>query len=261
MSVGKVLLQQDSEGVATIILNRPDVHNAFDDEVVADLMKKLDQVAADEETRVVVITSRGQTFSAGADVEWMKQAAGFSEEENFADARLLGRLLYRLNSMPLPTIALVQGSAFGGGVGLIAACDIAVAVKSAKFAFSEVRLGLTPATISPYVISAIGTRQARRYFITGESFDAKEAKRMGLVHIVVTDGGEMLAARDRLLRHIHEAAPKAARAAKDLVAAVRARPVDDAMIEDTALRIATRRASAEGIEGLSAFLDKRKPEW
>ena len=261
MSVGKVLLQQDNEGVATIILNRPDVHNAFDDEVIADLRKKLDQLADDDETRVVVITARGKSFSAGADVEWMKRAAGFSEEENFADARNLGCLLYRLNTLPLPTIAMIQGPAFGGGVGLVVACDIAVAVKSATFAFSEVRLGLTPASISPYVISAIGTRHARRYFITGETFDADAALRMGLVHIVVTDAGEMHAARDRLLRLIREAAPKAARAAKDLVAAVRARPVDDAMIEDTALRIATRRASAEGIEGLSAFLDKRKPEW
>jgi methylglutaconyl-CoA hydratase len=261
MSVGKVLLQHDSDGVATLILNRPDVHNAFDADVIAELHKKLDQLADDEETRVVVVAARGKSFSAGADIAWMKQAAGFSEEENLADARDLGRLLYRLNALPLPTIALVQGPAVGGGVGLVAACDIAVAVKSASFAFSEVRLGLTPASISPYIISAIGTRQARRYFITGESFDADEAKRMGLVHIVVTDAGEMHAARDRLLRLIREAAPKAARAAKDLVGAVRARPVDEAMIEDTALRIATRLVSAEGVEGIGAFLDKRKPEW
>lgn len=256
-----VLLKATQAGVATITLNRPDVHNAFNAEVIEVLSEILDDLAGADGVRVVLLDAAGKSFSAGADLNWMKRAGSFTAEENREDARAMGEMLRRLNRMPKPTIALVQGSAFGGGVGLMAACDMVVAVRDAAFSLSEVKLGLIPATIAPYVIAAIGERQARRYFLTGERFDAVEARRIGLVHEIVDDGAALVAAGERMIERLFTAAPGAMTEAKELIAAVAGRPIDSALIEDTARRIAERRAHDEAREGITAFLEKRRPDW
>ncbi len=254
-------LQIDDLGVATITLNRPEVHNAFDENVIAELSRRFDAVADDDEVRMVVIAARGRSFCAGADLDWMKRVAAYSEEENLADSRQLGEMLRKLDVMAKPTVALVQGPAYGGGVGVVAACDIAIGVRSATFSLSEVKLGLIPAVISPYVIAAVGARQARRFFLTAERFDAMEAHRIGLLHLVVNDEGEMRASSERFARMFLDTAPGAVAASKDLIAAVYGQAVDAALIENTAKRIAERRASAEASEGITAFFEKRKPKW
>ncbi len=256
-----VRLDATRDGVATVTLNRPAVHNAFDEALIERLTDIFDDLGAQDGVRLVFLQAAGKSFAAGADLNWMKRAAEWDEERNLEDARALAAMLRRLDRMPKPTVALVQGSAYGGGVGLIAACDIAIGVRGAKFSLSEVRLGLIPAAISPYVTRAIGARNARRYFLTGEVFDADEAGRMGLLHQVVDDAEGLAAARESLSRAVHLAAPGAVAAAKDLIAAVIDRPVDEGMSEDTARRIAERRQSAEAREGISAFLAKRKPGW
>ena len=244
---------------ATITLNRPDVHNAFDDTLIAELDAALAEVSAAPALRVAVVAAAGCSFSAGADLSWMKRTADYAEAENRADAERLAEVLHRLDALPVPTVARVQGTAMGGGVGLVAACDIAVAAEGARFALSEVRLGLIPAGISPYVIGAIGARAARRYFLTGERFDAAEAYRLGLVHAVVA--ADALDARvDGIVDALGLGAPGAVKAAKALVREV-AGGVDAAVRKDTAARIARLRASAEGREGVAAFLEKRKPSW
>jgi methylglutaconyl-CoA hydratase len=247
-------------GVARLTLARPDKHNAFDDALIADLTAALDAAAADDAVRVVVLAAEGKSFSAGADLAWMKRMAGFGEAENLEDARALARLMRTLNDLPKPTVARVQGAAYGGGVGLVACCDIAVASSSAKFCLSEARLGLIPAVISPYVVAAIGERPARRYFLTSETFDAHEAYHLRLVHVIDW--------RDRIDRHVDSIVaallangPLAMAEAKDLIRRVASGPVDDAMVEDTARRIARVRASAEGAEGVAAFLERRTPAW
>jgi methylglutaconyl-CoA hydratase len=254
-------LQIDDIGVATITINRPEVHNAFDEHLIAELSSRFDSVANDEDVRLVVIAARGRSFSAGADLDWMRRTADYTEEENIADSRKLAAMLHRLNSMSKPTIALIQGPAYGGGIGVIAACDIAISVRSATFSLSEVKLGLIPAVISPYVVGAIGARQSRRYFLTAERFDAQEAHRIGLVHLVVNDEGEMRAAGERFARIFAETAPGAVAASKDLISSVQDRQITDDLIDDTAKRIANRRASDEAREGIGAFFDKRKPKW
>ncbi len=254
-------LQIDDLGVATITLNRPEVHNAFDENVIVELSSRFDAVADDEEVRMVVIAARGRSFCAGADLDWMKRVAAYSEEENLADSRQLGDMLRKLDVMAKPTVALVQGAAFGGGVGLVAACDIAIGVRSATVSLSEVKLGLIPAVISPYVIAALGARQARRFFLTAERFDALEAQRIGLLHLVVNDEGEMRSSCERFARMFLDTAPGAVAASKDLIAAVHGHLLDDDLIEDTAKRIAERRATDEASEGISAFFEKRKPNW
>ena len=248
-------------GVATVTLNRPEAHNAFNAEVIERLSEVFADLAGADGVRVVLLEAVGKSFSAGADLNWMKHAADFTKEENREDARALAEMLRRLNTLPKPTVALVQGAAFGGGVGLMAACDMVVAVRNAEFSLSEIKLGLIPATISPYVIAAIGARQARRYFLTGERFDADEACRIGLVHEVVGDTEALDAAGQRIVERLFAAPPGALAAAKDLIAAVAGRPIDADVIEDTARRIADRRTHPEAREGIDAFLEKRQPDW
>ncbi len=255
-----LLVETFSSGVARITLNRPEVHNAFDDDLIQRLSQAFTRLGADDSVRVVVLAANGKSFSAGADLNWMKRMASYGDDENRADAHHLATLLMLMSRMAKPTIARVQGSAFGGGLGLVAACDIAVAAEEAQFMLSEVRLGLIPAVISPYVVAAIGERQARRYFLTAERIPAVEAARIGLVHQVVA-ADELDSAVDKILEHLAKAGPEALGAAKDLIFAVVGQPIDDAVITDTARRIADARAGAEGREGVSAFLEKRKPNW
>jgi methylglutaconyl-CoA hydratase len=245
---------------ATLSLNRPERHNAFDDGLIAELSTALAELAADSAIRVVLLAGRGKSFSAGADLAWMKRMAGYTAAENEADAQKMAEMLHRLESLPKPTIALVQGAAMGGGVGLVAACDIAIAAEDAQFAFSEVRLGLTPATISPYVIAAIGPRAARRYFLTAERFDARRAYGLGLVTAVVP-AADLATEASRLADILCQNGPAAMAEAKRLIADVTGRPIDAALRTETAGRIARQRASAEGREGVAAFLEKRKPSW
>jgi len=250
----------DPRGVARLTLARPEVHNAFNDTLIADLTESLERLGADREVRAVVLAGEGKSFSAGADLNWMKAMAGYDEARNLADARRLSRLLWTLDRLPKPTIARVQGAALGGGVGLVACCDIVVASRQASFTLSEAKLGLIPATIGPYVVAAIGQRACRRYFLTAERIPAEEAQRLGLVHRLVDPEGLDGAVED-LLESLLANGPAAVAAAKDLVFAVGARPVDDAVMEETARRIAALRASPEGREGIGAFLEKRKPGW
>ena len=247
--------------VGLVTLNRPDRHNAFDDALIADLTQALRDMEADDAVRVVVLAGAGKSFSAGADLNWMKRMAGFSKEENQRDAMGLGALMRTLAHLRKPTIARVHGAAYGGGVGLVACCDIAVATQEASFSFSEVKLGLIPAVISPYVIAAIGERHARRYFITGERFDAGQAWRMGLVHELAMDEADMDQRLGVIVTALLTAGPVAIREAKELVRAVANKPVMSELIQDTAERIARVRSSPEGREGVSAFLEKRKPSW
>lgn len=248
------------DGVARITLTRIDVHNAFNDALISELTAALKGMDEDPRVRMVILAARGRSFSAGADLNWMKEMAGYKESENLKDARGLAELMRSLNSLSKPTMALVQGAAFGGGVGLVACCDIALAAEEASFCLSEVRLGLIPAVISPYVIAAMGQRAARRYFLTAERFSAEEAHRLGLVHEVVR--GEDLETRGkRLSQVILAGGPSAQRESKDLIFAVGGKAIDAEVVEDTAVRIARLRKSPEGREGVNAFLEKRKPDW
>jgi len=247
-------------GITTIWMNRPEVHNAFDEVLIAELDQAVQQLSDDDNTRVVILAGRGKSFSAGADLNWMKRAASYTHEENMRDALALANMLRRVAEMPKPTVARVQGAALGGGTGLVAACDIAVASTAAIFATSEVRFGILAATISPYVLRAIGARQANRYFQTAERISAERALKLGLVHEV--SAPEEI---DRVVLEIVEqlllGGPKAQAASKALVRAVDNRVIDDAVVRDTAERIAGLRATPEGAEGLSAFLEKRTPSW
>ena len=248
------------DGIATVTLNRPEVHNAFNDAMIADLTAVFRQLGDDTKVRAVLLRANGKSFSAGANLGWMQRMAGYGHDENLADAQALAELMRTLNTLPKPTVAVVQGAAFGGGVGLVACCDIAVAADAAAFSLSEVRLGLIPAVISPYVVAAMGERAARRYFLTAERFSAQEAHRLGLVHEVVS--GDLLdQAVETILQRLAECGPAAQAAAKDLIFAVAHQPTDAAVIQDTAERIARIRASEEGREGVGAFLQKRPPSW
>jgi methylglutaconyl-CoA hydratase len=260
MASDHLLVEIASNGTATITFNRPDRHNAFDDAMIKDLAAALHAVRSNEAVRVLILAGRGKSFSAGADLNYMKRAALFSKEENIEDAMCLGRMLLTLRTMPVPTVALVQGAAFGGGVGLVAACDIVVAASSAQFALTEVKLGLVPAMISPFVIDAIGPRHARRYFQTAERFDAAQARRLGLVH-EVSDEEALFERRDDIIQDILSGGPEAVSHAKTLVTDVSEFAVDDALLRDLAGRIAGRRAAPEGIEGITAFLERRQPAW
>ena len=253
-------LEIDARGVARLTLNRPEQHNAFDDTLIDALNQELEKLALDDSVRVVVLRAQGKSFSAGADLNWMRRLADYDEAQNQADAMRLAELMRNLNQLPKPTIARVQGAAFGGGVGLVACCDIAIASEQALFCLSEVKLGLIPAVISPHVINAIGARAARRYMLTAESFDAEQACRLGLVHEVVA-AAELDAKVEKLIELLLECGPRAQSAAKDLILAIAGRPLDQDLVEETARRIASIRASAEGREGLNAFLEKRSPDW
>ena len=260
MNVAALLSEIDEFGRATITLNRPEMHNAFDDTLISALTGELRRLERDSNVRVILLAARGKSFSSGADLNWMRRMADYSFDENLADAMDLAELMKTLANLAKPTIALVQGAAIGGGVGLVACCDIALASDNASFCLSEVRLGLIPAVISPYVAAAIGARATRRYFISAERFDAAEACRLGLVHEVVR--AEDLDARaDSLSRTLLQNGPQAMASVKALVAEVALSYLDDDLIADTAERIAEARASDEGREGLSAYLEKRKPNW
>lgn len=250
----------DARGVATITLNRPDRHNAFDDTLIAELTAALRRLGGNAGVRAVVLASTGRSFSAGADLDWMRRMAQHSEEANLADAAALAGLMQTLDRLDKPTLALIQGAAYGGGVGLVACCDVAIASERATFCLSEVKLGLTPATISPYVINAIGPRWARRYFQTAEVFSSSRAAEIGLLHEVVA-AERLDATGEAVLKAILQGAPGAQADAKDLVFLAEGRAVDAALGAETGRRIAQRRASAEGQEGLTAFLDKRLPSW
>ena len=251
----------DRNGVALVTLDRPDRHNAFDETMIAELTQALAVIEASPRIRAVVLLGAGASFCAGADLAWMERMAGFSYEENVGDARALARLLQVLSSLPKPTIARIHGPVYGGGVGLVACCDIAVAAMEATFALSEAKLGLIPATIGPYVIEAIGARAARRYFLTAERFDAAEAYRIGLVHDIVPSLEALDERVNELLGHLMLAGPHAQAAAKALVRAVAHRPIDERVVADTAERIATIRATDEAREGIAAFLTRRSPAW
>ncbi len=247
-------------GVATIWMNRPDVHNAFNEALIAELTAACQQLDADDSVRVVVLAGRGKSFSAGADLNWMRRAADASVEDNLKDARKLAGMLRALAELTKPTIARVQGAALGGGMGLASACDICVASTAASFATSEVKFGIIPSAISPYVLRAIGARQAGRYFQTAERISAAEAKALGLAHEVVEP--EALDAKvAEVVAALLVGGPKSQAAAKDLIRAVADQPVSDAVVEDTARRIAELRATPEAKEGLAAFLDKRPAVW
>lgn len=260
MSESRILLAGDARGVATLTLNRPEIRNAIDDVLIGELAEILGRLAMDPAVRVVVLTGAGRAFSAGADLNWMRRMASYGEAENLADAQRLAAMLRRLNELPKPTVARVNGAAYAGGLGLVAACDIAVAAEEAVFCISEARLGLLPSTISPYVLAAIGPRAARRYFLSAEAFSAAEAQRLGLVHHVAPGAG-LDAAVERIVAALLDGGPQAQAKAKRLVAEVAGRPVDDALAAFTARSIAEVRASAEAREGLAAFFEKRKPDW
>lgn len=255
-----VLTSQDARGVATVTLNRPERRNAFDDALIGELDRIFAALARDAAVRVVVLTGTGQAFSAGADINWMRRMAGYSRRENRADAMRLARMLRRLDTLPKPTVARVNGAAYAGTIGLICACDIAVTAAEATFAISEVRVGLLPATIAPYVTAAIGAREARRLNLTGEPFPADEAVRIGLVHKVVPLA-QLDAAVDETVAALLQGAPGAQAKAKRMIAAVAGKPITPAVQARTADAIADARASAEGREGLAAFLEKRKPSF
>ncbi len=251
----------DAAGIARVTLDRPAAHNAFDEALIAALTETFTALGGNPQVRAIILAGSGKSFCAGADIAWMRRAGGWTEAENRADAMKLSDMLVAIDTCPKPVIARVHGAIAGGGVGLVACADMAVAVDGAKFRLSEVRLGLTPATISPFVVARIGAGQARRWFLTAEAFGAAEAERMGLVHAVAADD----AAADTIiagwLDHLAAAAPGAVADAKTLIRDVAGRPVSDALRSLTADRIAARRASAEGREGLAAFFDKRPPEW
>ena len=245
---------------AWIWMARPAVHNAFDETLIAELTDTLRQLDADPAVRAIVLAGEGRSFSAGADLNWMRRQGEASVEDNLADARRLAGLFRTLSTCVTPTLARVQGAALGGGMGLAAACDLCVAATTASFATSEVRFGLIPATIGPYVLRAIGARQASRYFLTAERITARRAWELGLVH-ELTEPDALDAKLQEIINALLAGGPQAQTAAKDLIRAVADRPVDDALVEDTAQRIAQIRAAPEAREGLSAFLEKRPPNW
>ena len=256
----KVITDIDDCGVARVRLNNPDKHNAFDDQIIGELTEAFVAIADNSNVRVMVLGSEGKSFSAGADLEWMKRMASYSYEENLRDASALALMLKTLNEIPQPTIARVQGAAFGGAVGLVSCCDMAVAASAASFSLSEVKIGLVPATISPYVIAAIGQRAVRRYFVTAERFDAHRAMEIGLVNEVV-DAEQLDQEIARLIDALLANGPEAIIATKRLVFDIAGKPIDQQLIDSTCETIAAIRVSEQGQEGLQAFLEKRKPHW
>jgi methylglutaconyl-CoA hydratase len=255
-----LLLSTDARGVATLTLNRPERHNAFDEALVASLSATLRQLAGNEAVRIVVIRGAGKGFSAGGDIEWLRRMAGASFDENLGDAEALARMMRLLDGFPKPTIAFIHGAAYGGGVGLVACCDIAIATDRATFCLSEARLGIIPAVIGPFVIRAIGARQARRLMLAAETISAATARGIGLVHQTAPEGEA-----ENLLGGIVEAllrcAPGAQKQAKAFIALCAGETIDDGLSQESARLLATLRSSSEGREGLSAFLEKRAPRW
>lgn len=258
MSTALTIAVQDR--IARITLTRPEVRNAFNDAVIQELKAAFESVGAMDDVRAVVLAAEGPAFCAGADLNWMRRMADYTREENIADAGQLAAMLKAIYACPKPTIAAVQGDVFAGGMGLVAACDMAVSVRTATYCLSEVKLGLIPATISPYVIRAMGARAAHRYFLTAERFGAEEAHRIGFVHELV-DADQLDAKVGEIAQALVSASPAAVRACKRLVQDVAERVIDDALIAATVEGIADIRASEEGREGVASFLQKRKPAW
>lgn len=249
----------DSVGILT--LNKAERHNAFDEVLIAEITTGLIELEADPRVRVVVLSSVGKSFCAGVDIHWMKQAAGYTPQENLRDARNLANLMATLNELSKPTIARVQGPAYGGGVGLIAACDIAVATYDALFALTEVKLGIVPAVVSPYILAAIGERYARRYMLSAERFSAAEAYRIGLLHEIVPGEDELDDAIGEIVDSLLKSGPNAQAECKSMLRAIAGQPLNESTEEQTTQCIARVRSSPEGQEGLAAFLEKRKPNW
>lgn len=255
-----VIYSVDDRNIATVTLNRAEKHNAFNDEMIIELTRLFKKAGEDENVRALILRAEGKSFSAGADLNWMKKMASYTEAQNESDALGLATMLQTLYKMPKPTIARVQGAAFGGAVGLIACCDIAIGSKLSKFCLSEVKIGLIPATISPYVVEAMGARVCRRYFQTAEVFSARRARRLGLLSESVTED-ELDSTIDDILSNIMKNGPQAVAKAKDLVQWVSTQEIDDALLTQTSKLIAQVRTSDEGQEGLSAFLEKRSASW
>jgi len=246
--------------IATVTLTQPEIRNAFSDEVIAAITKAFEEVAQRSELRAVILASEGPAFCAGANLNWMRRMAEYSIEENVVDASKLANMMHTIFTCPHPTIARIQGDVYAGGMGLVAACDMAVSADTANFCLSEVKIGLIPATIAPYVLRAMGPRASHRYFLTGERFDAIEALRIGFLHTVVpTD--QLDDAVDTLLKSLLQAGPLAVRACKKLVLETAEREISSVLTQQTVQAIAETRASAEGKEGVQAFLSKRKPNW
>ena len=260
MADKSLLLNVDKRGVATVTINRPDKHNAFDENLIAELAATFDKIGENSSVRLMVLASEGKNFSAGADLDWMVRMVDYDRDENIRDANALASMLHKLNYLPVPTIARVQGAAMGGGAGLVCCCDIAIASPRASFAFSEAKLGLIPATITPYVLQSIGAQAARRYFLTAERFDAKRAYDLGMVSEVV-DETELDNKINELVEIILINSAEAVKAAKQMIFDIEGKPVTEAIMQMTSESIADIRASEEGKEGLSAFLEKRKPDW
>ena len=256
-----VVINATAEGVATVVINRPHRKNAFDAEVIGALHEAFETLEAADGVRAVFVRGAAGTFSAGADLDWMRHASTLTEADNREDAMAMARMLHRLYALPMLTVALVEGSAFGGGAGLVAACDMAIATRAARFAFSEVRLGLVAATISPYVVQAIGPRRTRALFSTARVFGAEEAQAFGLVDEVVEDGAGLHTVRERIGRAMLDCGPTAVAESKRLVEHVAGRKIDHGLLSDTAHWIARVRVSPEAQEGVGAFLERRRPIW
>jgi methylglutaconyl-CoA hydratase len=249
-----------ADKVATVTLNRPEVRNAFNEAAIAEIALAFDELGNNEIVRAIVLAANGPAFCAGADLNWMKKMAGYSDAENNADALLLADMLRTIYLCPKPVVAKVQGDCYAGGMGLAAACDIMVAAEEANFCLSEARLGLIPATISPYVIKAMGENAVRRYFLTAERFNAQEAHHIGFAHEVVA-AGELDAKVAAIVKALVTNGPHAVQQAKVLVRDIVGQEITDALLADTAARIAAIRASMEGREGVASFFEKRKPSW
>lgn len=253
-------IKKQKNGIAIVTLNRPEKHNAFDEHLIASMTRAFRDIEHDDTVRLMVLAAQGKNFSAGADLAWMQRMAGYDYDKNVNDAQGLAEMLRTLNFLRKPTIVRVQGAAFGGGVGLVSCCDIAIAADNASFCLSEVKIGLIPATISPYVIAAIGERAARRYFLSAERFSADQALRLGLAS-EIAPAEKLDECIDSIAQQILQNSPAAVKQAKQLIAEVANTPISKTLIDDTSERIASIRTSGEGQEGLNAFLEKRSPAW
>lgn len=260
ISVDEKKLGSEGRGVGYVTLTRGEIHNAFDDQLITALTSAFKAMEKNSDVEVVVLNAEGKSFSAGADLNWMRRMADYSWEKNFQDSKALAKLMHTIYSMSKPTVCMVQGAAFGGGVGLVACCDIVIASERASFCLSEVKLGLIPAVISPYVVKAIGERQAQRYFLTAERFKANQARDFGLVHVVVAED-ELENKSNDIISTLLSNGPQAVVAAKDLIRAVEGKTIEQNLMDETAKRIADIRASEQGKEGLNAFLEKRPADW
>ena len=256
----QVLFKAENQ-VATVTLNRPEVRNAMDEATIAALHDAFDKVAKDDSIRALILRGEGKAFCAGGDLNWMRRGAGYSEKENIADAQKLGDMLYALHTLNKPTIVMVQGAVYGGGVGMVSACDIALGLENSLFCLSEVKIGLIPSVISPYVLAAMGERQARRFYQTAEVLDAQKAQRVGLLHEVYKTENQQEEALAATLKHILSNAPNAMADAKSQIFDLSHKVINPEVVAETSKAIARRRATDEAKEGVSAFLEKRKPDW